>query len=74
MSETVKLEKKGQIIYSQARESIANIVKFMKEEAANGVSIIPLAATGFCENSYKPEADVKTGASTLLFLDLERVG
>jgi hypothetical protein len=50
----------GKIINSQPREVIAKVMKFMKEEATNGIQIPVanfkarvLAATGIGENTYR---------------------
>jgi hypothetical protein len=50
----------GKIINSQTREVIAKVMKFMKEEATNGIQIPVanfkarvLAATGIGENTYR---------------------
>jgi hypothetical protein len=73
-SSSKKLGIKGKVIHSQGREMISNILNFMKEEAANGTTIIPLAnfkarlivATKISESSYrriaKEAADVASGA------------
>jgi hypothetical protein len=69
-----KLGIKGKVIHSQGREIISNILNFMKEEAANGTIIIPLAnfkarliaARKISESSYrriaKDAADVASDA------------
>lgn len=52
---------KGRIIHSQAREIIANVLQFMKEEAASNTLKIPLtnfkerliAATKIGDNTYR---------------------
>lgn len=66
---------KGHIIHSQAREILANVMQFMKEEATNNSCGIPLtnfkerflAATKVSEKTYRSVAkemqDVSTGAS-----------
>jgi hypothetical protein len=50
----------GKIINSQTREVIVKVIKFMKEEATNGIQIPVanfkarvLAATGIGENTYR---------------------
>lgn len=67
---------KGHIIHSQGREILANVMQFMKEEAANNACGIPLtnfkerflAATKVSEKTYrsvvKEMKDISTGAST----------
>lgn len=66
---------KGKVIHSQAREVIASVLQFMKEEAEHGLKI-PLtnfkerliAATNISESTYrkiKTEADnILTGKTT----------
>jgi hypothetical protein len=73
-SSSKKLGIKGKVIHSRGREITSNILNFMKEEAANGTTIIPLAnfkarliaATKISESSYrriaKEAADVASGA------------
>jgi hypothetical protein len=73
-SSSKKLGIKGKVIHSQGREIISNILNFMKQETANGTTIIPLAnfkarliaATKISESSYrriaKEPADVASGA------------
>ena len=56
-----KVGVKGKVVHSQAREIIANVMKFMKREADNGSPLVPLsnfkarvlAATGIGETSYR---------------------
>ena len=51
----------GKVLHSQAREIVANVINFMKQEATNGNPVIPfenfkkrvLAATGIGEFSYR---------------------
>lgn len=68
---------KGHIIHSQAREILANVMQFMKEEARNNACGIPLAnfkerflsATKVSEKTYRSVAkeikDISIGASTV---------
>ncbi|KAK4881538.1 hypothetical protein RN001_004857 [Aquatica leii] len=59
-SSSMKIGVRGKIINSQGREIIANVLKFFKQEAENGVTV-PLtnfkqrllAATKFSETSYR---------------------
>lgn len=74
-SSTTKIGK-GHIIHSQAREILANVMQFMKEEATNNACGIPLAhfkerflaATKVSEKTYrsvvKQMKDVSSGAVT----------
>lgn len=69
-----KIGIKGKVIHSQGREIIANIIKFMKQEAEHDAPIIPLAnfkqrviaATKISVSSYrrilKESADIDSGA------------
>lgn len=75
-SPSKKIGVKGKIIHSQAREIIANVLKFMKEEAVNNTPTIPLknfkerllAATGISDTTYrrivKEAEDVHSGRVT----------
>ncbi|KAI4458687.1 hypothetical protein MML48_7g00020789 [Holotrichia oblita] len=61
LSTPKKVGVKGKIIHSQGREIIANVLKFMKEEAGNNTPTIELshykerllAATGISDSTYR---------------------
>ncbi|KAK9679633.1 hypothetical protein QE152_g39845 [Popillia japonica] len=74
MSTSTKIGK-GRILHSQAREIIANVLQFMKDEAANKCCTIPItnfkerliAATKTMERTYRDivkEADVRLRAAS----------
>lgn len=74
MSEKQKLGRRGQVLHSQSREIINNVIKFFEWEVKEGL-IVPLnkvkerviQATGIAKNSYykiKKEGDaINEGAS-----------
>ncbi|KAI4462140.1 zinc finger protein [Holotrichia oblita] len=76
LSTPKKVGVKGKIIHSQGREIIANVLKFMKEEAGNNTPTIELshykerllAATGISDSTYrsivKEVGDIDAGGVT----------
>lgn len=73
---TKKVGVKGMVIHSQAREIVANVTNFMKQEAEHNEPTIPLknfkarvlAATGVSKNTYaticKEAENIRAGTST----------
>lgn len=59
----------GKVLHSQAREIVANVINFMKQEATNGNPVIPLenfkkrvlAATGIGEFSLPKGSEGVSG-------------
>jgi hypothetical protein len=70
MSPEKQVGVRGKIVSSQSREVIANVLKFMKKEAAKGAPIIPIT-------SYKQRLMEATGISDRVYRqvckDMDRI-